>query len=218
MTQQGAFPNVLDTSDFVRRAWSQMNLPSSLVPTTDLGEIDQRITDLKAIEQWLNMNVGMLRGTIQALEVQRNTLAAISAFGAAIGTTMAPLTEGISAPSPAPASPGATRSTARKDKEEAAAAPVLPGLIDATVWWTALQQQFNQIASDAMAAVASQAAATSTGSTEQSAPAPSEAGARHGESRTGAARSSAPAPGAPRAASPDAPSARTPGRRTSPPR
>jgi hypothetical protein len=81
----GGFGQMLDGVEFVKRAWSStLNLPGSLVPTVDIDELDKRIADLKAVEQWLNVNLGMLRGTVQALEVQRGTLAAIRAFGASL--------------------------------------------------------------------------------------------------------------------------------------
>lgn len=82
----GGFGQMLDGVEFMKRAWSStLNLPGSFVPTVDIDELDKRIADLKAVEQWLNMNLSMLRGTVQALEVQRGTLAAIKAFGSTLG-------------------------------------------------------------------------------------------------------------------------------------
>ncbi len=72
-----AFSSMFDM-DFVKKAWS---LPSSFAPTIDVDELDKRIADLRAVEQWLNLNLGMLRGSIQALEIQRGTIAAVKAFG-----------------------------------------------------------------------------------------------------------------------------------------
>lgn len=82
----GSLSGVLDTMDMVKRAWSSFNLPSNLAPTLDVDELDRRITDLKAVEQWLTMNLGMLQGTIRGLEVQRGTLAALQAFGQAMSS------------------------------------------------------------------------------------------------------------------------------------
>jgi len=83
----GGFGQMLDGVEFMKRAWSStLNLPGSFVPTVDIDELDKRIADLKAVEQWLNMNLSMLRGTVQALEVQRGTLAAIKAFGSNLGS------------------------------------------------------------------------------------------------------------------------------------
>jgi len=82
----GGLGQMLDGMEFVKRAWSStLNLPGSLVPTVDVEELDKRIADLKAVEQWLEMNLSMLRGTVQALEIQRGTIAAVKAFGATLG-------------------------------------------------------------------------------------------------------------------------------------
>ena len=48
-----------------------------MTPTLDVSELDKRITDLKSVENWLNMNLGVLRMTIQGLEMQKATLAAV---------------------------------------------------------------------------------------------------------------------------------------------
>lgn len=77
--------NVLDTVDFVRKAWSSFGVPSNFAPTVDVDEIDRRISDLKAVEQWLNVNMNMLQGTIQALEIQRGTIATLKAYAGAFG-------------------------------------------------------------------------------------------------------------------------------------
>jgi hypothetical protein len=77
----GSLSGMLDSMEMLKRAWAGFSLPSNLTPPMDLAELDQRIADLKAVEQWLNVNLGMLRGTIQGLEIQRGTLAAIKSFG-----------------------------------------------------------------------------------------------------------------------------------------
>ncbi len=84
----GGLGQMFDGIDSVKRAWSMFNAPSALVPTLDVDELDKRIADLKAVEQWLNLNVSMLHGTIQGLEIQRGTLAAVKAFGASFSSAM----------------------------------------------------------------------------------------------------------------------------------
>lgn len=80
----GPLSGVLDSMEFLRQAWSTFNLPTNLAPTMDLEEIDRRIADLRTVEQWLEVNLGMVRGAIQGMEIQRGTLAAIRAFGEAM--------------------------------------------------------------------------------------------------------------------------------------
>jgi hypothetical protein len=46
------------------------------------NELDKRIAELRSVENWLNMNLGVLRMTIQSLEMQKAGLAAMqSALG-----------------------------------------------------------------------------------------------------------------------------------------
>ena len=80
----GPLAGMAETMEFVKRAWSSFNLPSSMAPTLDLDEIDKRIADLRTVEQWLSLNLGMLQSAIQGLEIQRGTLAAIMSFGEAM--------------------------------------------------------------------------------------------------------------------------------------
>src|SRR5260370_41451192 len=52
-----------------------------LAPLTNVEELDKRIKDMRAVEQWLKLNLNMLQSAIQAVEVQRATLATVRAFG-----------------------------------------------------------------------------------------------------------------------------------------
>lgn len=106
----GALNTMMGSMDFVKKAWSSFNLPANLAPTMDVDELDKRIADLRAVEQWLNVNLSMLRGTIQGLEVQRGTLAAVQAFGRAVtgsSDAMAQLAQAARARPAATASPAA---------------------------------------------------------------------------------------------------------------
>jgi hypothetical protein len=126
----GGFGQMLDNVEFVKRAWSTLNIPSTLVPTVDIEELDKRIADLKAVEQWLNLNLSMLRGTIQGLEIQRGTLAAVKAFGASMGGMGAGLAGAPDTPPPAwprtAASPPAAAPAAAPAPARAAAEPPAP--------------------------------------------------------------------------------------------
>lgn len=71
-----------DPLEFVRGMWNSMgfSLPGMITPTLDVGELDKRIADLKAVENWLKMNLSMLQMTTQGLEVQRAAIAAVQAM------------------------------------------------------------------------------------------------------------------------------------------
>jgi hypothetical protein len=74
-----ATPNSNDPLDFMKGFWSSMGfpLPGMITPTVDTEELQRRITDLKAVEGWLKTNLSMLQMTIQGLEMQQTTLAAL---------------------------------------------------------------------------------------------------------------------------------------------
>lgn len=68
-----------DPLAFMRNLWGGMgfSIPGMVAPTFDVDELDKRIKDMKAVEGWLRMNLSMLQMTIQNLEMQRTTVAAV---------------------------------------------------------------------------------------------------------------------------------------------
>jgi hypothetical protein len=121
----GSLSSMLESVDMVKKAWSGFSLPASLSPTMDIGELDKRIADLKTVEQWLNMNLSLLRGTIQGMEVQRGTLAAIKAFGRAVsarGDAMGAFTAAAQAAAQA-ATQAAARAAGGSSRDTASAEP-----------------------------------------------------------------------------------------------
>lgn len=135
-----------------------------MAPLTNVEELDKRITDLRAVEQWLKLNLNMLQSAIQALEVQRATLATLRAFGTFAQASMTQPATGVAAePASAswagPSAAGATDDSAaaggnapRQENESAKGADAAPDAtaFDPSAWWNLLQSQFNQLASFAM--------------------------------------------------------------------
>jgi hypothetical protein len=70
-----------DPFELFRRLWGPLGVPvpGMAMPTLDPREIDKRIAELRSIEGWLNMNLNMVRFSIQGLELQRATLNAMRA-------------------------------------------------------------------------------------------------------------------------------------------
>jgi hypothetical protein len=48
------------------------------LPTTDVREVEKKISELKAVETWLTMNVGFVQMTVKTLEMQRAALESLS--------------------------------------------------------------------------------------------------------------------------------------------
>ena len=154
-----------------------------MAPLTSVEELDKRITDMRAVEQWLKLNLNMLQSAIQALEVQRATLATLRAFGAFAQQSMAQ--PPAAAPTPAPEKPRPEAATAPRQEAASGAEPEAgesanaPGF-DASAWWNLLQSQFNQIAQFAMtqpAATADAAEPSATGEDAAQAGAAADPGA-----------------------------------------
>ncbi len=80
-----------DPFEFLKTLWGPMGLPLAgvMAPTLVQDELDRRIAELKSVENWLNMNLNVLRMTIQGLEMQKAGLAAMrnAAGGASPGNS-----------------------------------------------------------------------------------------------------------------------------------
>lgn len=74
---------LLRSMDMMAQAWKNMasggagDVGSGMMPSLSPDDLDRRIRDLRAVESWLQLNLSMLSTTIQGLEIQRSTLAAI---------------------------------------------------------------------------------------------------------------------------------------------
>ncbi len=82
-----------DPFEFIKAFWNPLGLPMGALatPTLDAGEVEKRIADLKLVENWLNMNLSVLRMSIQALEMQKMSLLAMQASTApATGAASSP--------------------------------------------------------------------------------------------------------------------------------
>jgi hypothetical protein len=80
--QSGQFPFTADAS----KAAGGLG---AAFPGLDTDELEKRIKDLKSVENWLNLNLNILKSTIQGLEVQHATMMALKSFGDAVSATAA---------------------------------------------------------------------------------------------------------------------------------
>ena len=163
-----------DSLEFIKKMWGGMGVPGMVVPTLSVEEINKKISDLKAVESWLNLNLNMLRTTIQALEVQSGTISALqamaavnqasterqgdsdaesnaSAWASAAGfpfSFMNPAQDSAAPPAPAQAAQPA----AEAEKPPAASSAAEPSLGNSNAWWDLLQNQFKQAVNSVAAA------------------------------------------------------------------
>lgn len=186
-------PNVAgmtDTLDFVKNLWGSMNVPgvggmTGAALSTD--ELDKKIADLKAVESWLNLNTNMLRTTIQAMEVQRGTIATLKSMSESMAQAMRQPGADEQAGAAAPASPFGSFFTqpgaAAAQPGAAAPEPAAAALPAAMAWWNLLQEQFKQAVASTMspeamasAAALAQDAAAQFGMGAEGQPAPATPG------------------------------------------
>lgn len=144
------------------------NLANWVAPTLNVEELDKRIAELKAVHFWLDQNSKALGATVQALEVQKMTLATLKGMNFNIGDMANALKlkaadsvfSGVQSVSEKAATTAKTISEVAHEAEEAAqkvrkaakpAAAAAAGLVvDPMQLWGALTQQFQQIAATAM--------------------------------------------------------------------
>jgi len=134
---------LLASMEMMRQAWQGLAGsavpglgPSAAAVPMSLEELDRRISDLRAVENWLRMNLTMLTSSIQALEVQRATIATLKSFittppGAASSAEGASPLEAALGIKPAAEPTGAAMATAHSVTQD---------------WWNMLQKQFDTLA------------------------------------------------------------------------
>lgn len=121
------------------------NLTNWVAPTLSVEELDKRIGELKAVHFWLEQNSRALGATIQALEVQKMTLATLKGMNFNMAEVASALTL-----KPAEAKDAKDAKPAREAKDGNGAAAAPTGVVDPLQWWGALTQQFQQIAAGAL--------------------------------------------------------------------
>jgi hypothetical protein len=144
------------------------NLANWIAPTLNVEELEKRITELKAVHFWLEQNSKALGATVQALEVQKMTLATLkgmnfnfadmaNALKLKAADTVASSVQSVTEKAAATAK---SLSDAAEEAEEVAkkvskaakpvAATAAAGLVDPLQLWGSLTQQFQHIAASAM--------------------------------------------------------------------
>jgi hypothetical protein len=151
-------------------------LPNMFAPTLDVNELEKRIADLRAVEQWLELNAGILRTTIQSLEVQRATIATLKGISGAmlapmlsrseaspklpsnpppevaLGLAAMKAEESMATKTGAPPASAPKKSSRRTSPPSVAPSAAIAAPLNPTAWWNTLQDQFTRLAAAAAAA------------------------------------------------------------------
>ena len=142
------------------------NLTNWVSPSLNLEELDKRVEELKAVHFWLDQNSKALGATIQALEVQRMTLATLKGMNFNMGDVANALklkaadsvVASVQKVTEKAASTAKTISGVASDMASSVTgsgktskpASGIAGLVDPMQLWGSLTQQFQQIAASAM--------------------------------------------------------------------
>lgn len=152
------------------------NLGNWVAPTLNVEELEKRIEELKSVHFWLEQNSRALGATIQALEVQKMTLATLKGMNFNIGDVAnalklkaadsmytgvqrvtdkaATTAKNISEVTEVVKPRAKSRASVKNSK--------VAGLIDPLQLWGSLTQQFQQIASGAMREASAKTAVDAT--------------------------------------------------------
>ena len=144
------------------------NLANWIAPTLNEEELEKRIAELKAVHFWLDQNSKALGATVQALEVQKMTLATLKGMNFNMGDVANAfklkaadsVASGMHRVSEKAAATVKTVAEVAEQAEEVAkkvgdvakpvASAAVAGLVDPMQLWTSLTQQFQHIAAGAM--------------------------------------------------------------------
>ena len=170
------FGNMMPGFDFLKQMASKSpasnpfmpNAGSWITPTLSVEELDKRINELKTVKMWLENNARLIDATVQAMQVQKMTLATLKTMNVNLADISKSFTGGGSsagsrssaksstsrnktefdlgqkpkaAAKTAASKPAAAKSAAAEQEPEANALAVQ----NAMQFWNGLTQQFGQI-------------------------------------------------------------------------
>ncbi len=159
------FANIMPGFDFLKQMAGQSpasnpfmpNVGSWITPTLSVEELEKRITELQTVKMWLENNARLIDATVQAMQVQKMTLATLKTMNVKMADISKSFTGGGST------STGSSAKTTRNKtefdlgqkpkaaaKSAAAPEPEAPAqntqaVQNAMQFWNGLTQQFGQI-------------------------------------------------------------------------
>ncbi len=152
------------------------NMANWVAPTLNVEELDKRLSELKSVHFWLEQNARALGSVIQALEVQKMTLATLQgmnfnmgdvanalklkAADTVLGGVQKAATTAADTARTLGNAAGAVAGTMTGRKASTGAAK--GGLVDPLQWWGSIAQQFQQIATNAVKDATRQSAIDTT--------------------------------------------------------
>jgi len=126
------------------------NLSNWVAPTLNVEELEKRIDELKSVHFWLEQNSRALGATIQALEVQKMTLATLKGMNFNLGDVANALKLKAADSVYSGVQKVSERVSEASSGNKGAKHAGVAGMIDPLQLWGSLTQQFQQIATSAV--------------------------------------------------------------------
>ncbi len=135
------------------------NLANWVAPTLNTEELDKRIEELKQVQFWLDQNAKALAAVVQALEVQKMTLATLKGMNFNMGdmanafklkaadTMMGGVKQAVRT---GKAAGKAASSAAKTAAKTVTGKTPTPQIADPSQWWASLSKQFGEIANNTL--------------------------------------------------------------------
>ena len=81
-----------DWFEMMQKMWNPASfpMPGMITPTVNTEEIEKKIAELKAVENWLTMSVGFVQMTVKTLQMQKAALESLRAAGEAAAASVNP--------------------------------------------------------------------------------------------------------------------------------
>ena len=70
-----------DWFEFMQKMWNpaSFTMPGMITPPVSIEEIEKKIAELTAVENWLTINTGFVQMTIKTLQLQKSALESLRA-------------------------------------------------------------------------------------------------------------------------------------------
>ena len=117
-----------DPMDFLKTMWGPMGfsipgmapgmpsaMPGMMLPTMDVEALQKRIADLKSVENWLTLNINVVKASVQGLEMQIATISAFKNATSAAQDAAQKMTDGFAAATAQQKAPAAHAATKTKE-------------------------------------------------------------------------------------------------------
>lgn len=144
--------SVSDAFGFFKQVWGQGMASNTAPMIGNVEELDKHLANLKAVEQWLTLNLNMLQATIRGVEIHRATIDTFQSFGADVAGSFSDETKSSEATSANGQYSFDSQVSSLFNSNELSKVWV----DNATAWWSLMTTQFDPLSLEKTSASSSQ--------------------------------------------------------------